>query len=108
MGHEPVSSLSSWYWLRISNSRQNFTYRMAYTNVIENGGAVHFVYSSRLTGDVVLLNKDQNYVSMKTINGFPIGEIRPDEKIESVCISSLDPGKNVNLIAIGCNYGLIR
>jgi hypothetical protein len=85
-----------------------FFYRLAYTNTIEHEEEIDFVYSSKSTGDVLLLNRENNSVTLKTINGFPIGRIEPEEKIESACLSGLDPGMNVNVLALGCDYGIIR
>jgi len=82
--------------------------RISFGNIIEHTDAIDFVYSSKSTGDIVLLNREKNFISLRTINGFPIGEIRPVEKVESVCLTSLDPGRNVNLVAVGTDSGSIQ
>ena len=56
----------------------------------------------------MVLNKEYNRVILFTINGFKIGAVQPDEVAESACLSTMDPGRNVNVIAIGCDYGIIR
>lgn len=82
--------------------------RTRFINIIRRPNAIDDVYSSRSTGDIVLLNRSANIVTLTTINGFIIGCIQPDDRIECVCLSNLDPGRNVNLVAVGCDYGMIR
>jgi len=87
--------------------------RTTFQNTIEFGKDVpiDWVHSSRLTGDIVCLSCQQNQIHVATVNGFVIGTVHPtspDDIMASVCISSLDPGRNVNLIAVGCDYGVVR
>ncbi|ODN06306.1 Lysosomal-trafficking regulator [Orchesella cincta] len=82
--------------------------RLRFNNVIRRPESIDEVYSSRSTGDVVLLNATNNIITLTTINGFEVASIQPDDRIECVCLSNLDPGRNVNLIAVGCDYGMLR
>ncbi|XP_035710830.1 lysosomal-trafficking regulator isoform X2 [Folsomia candida] len=82
--------------------------RVAYINIIQRPYSIDSVNASRSTGDIVTVSLSTNTVTLSTINGFEIGRIQPEEKVESACLSGLDPGKNVNLIAVGCDYGHIK
>lgn len=76
--------------------------------MIQRPVSIDSIYSSRSTGDIVLLSRSTNTVTLTTINGFELGTVQPEEKVESATLSSLDPGRNVNVIAVGCDYGYIK
>jgi len=119
VGHyKPIKCiyLNTSFSIAISCSGENYALiwdmnRLTTLNVIqlsESSSSIDSVSSSGATGDIAVVCKEANSVTLTTINGCIIGTVHPEEKLVSACLSNLDPGRNVNLLAVGCDYGYIR